>query len=206
MLPDFIARHSSLQSALPILFDVAIKGAFLVLIAAVAAHFLRNRSAASRHAVWTAAVVGHLAIPALVFILPAWTLPVLPTPPWMQGSGVLGSSSVAVAPPNTQTTTASPITRATNASQAGIAKPAASQPGNDQASATVQPNPGALNAPRDARGRVAATTSGAFNGMSTIQILAAMWILGAMFVLLRLAIGTWRVGQLAREGTRVEDG
>ena len=86
MLSDFIAGHSSLQSALPVLFDAAIKGAILVIIAAVATYLLRGRSAASRHAVWTAAVIGHLAIPALVLILPAWTMPVLPAAPWMAAS------------------------------------------------------------------------------------------------------------------------
>jgi len=39
-----------------------------------------------------------------------------------------------------------------------------------------------------------------------VQIIAAIWFVGALLVLLRLAIGTWRVGQLAREGARVEDG
>jgi DNA-directed RNA polymerase specialized sigma24 family protein len=33
-----------------------------------------------------------------------------------------------------------------------------------------------------------------------------IWFLGAAVILLRLALGTWKVGQLAREGARVEDG
>ena len=89
MLAEFIGRYSSLQSALPVLFDAALKGALLVAIAAIAVYLLRNRSAASRHAVWSAAVIGHLIIPVLVLLLPAWRLPVLPAAGWMQSSATV---------------------------------------------------------------------------------------------------------------------
>src|SRR5438477_1820366 len=88
-------QNASIQSALPVLIDAALKGAFLVLIAALAAYALRNRSAASRHAVWTAAVIAHLAIPALVFILPAWKMPVLPAAPWIQSAPAQNATSIA---------------------------------------------------------------------------------------------------------------
>jgi len=179
MLSEFLATLSSLQSALPILIDAALKGAILVAIAAGAAYLLRNRTAASRHAAWTAAVIGHLAIPALVLILPAWKMPVLPAASWMPVE--------ALAPP-----------------VGGISAPAAN--------ASIDAgNPVASPIPSDTKSSAAAPSPQPIPTVGTgrpglIPIIAAIWLAGALLVLLRLAFGTWRVGQLARDGARVEDG
>jgi beta-lactamase regulating signal transducer with metallopeptidase domain len=185
MLSDFLAGHSSLQSALPILFDAAIKGAILVAVAGIAAYVLRSRSAASRHAVWTAAVVGHLAIPALVLILPAWTMPVLPAAPWM-AAGPSAAASPASTPNTAQLT---PVADNASVRAPHVEKRNRSTPVESPTQSPVRTSSTAT------RGR-----------LSTIQLLAAAWLIGAVLVLLRLAVGTWRVGQLAREGARVEDG
>src|SRR5437762_7017820 len=185
-------QNPSIQSALPVLTDAALKGAFLVLIAALAAYVLRNRSAASRHAVWTAAVIGHLAIPALVFILPAWTMPVLPAAPWMQQTSsapAIGTSRATPDRDNSKSSKASaPI-----APKSGRAQPVIGR----EATAADAKAP-AVTAP-------SSTTVGP-SWPSSVAILAAIWLIGAVLVLLRLALGTWRVGQLARDGDRVEDG
>ena len=180
MLPQLLTTHSWIQGALPILTDAALKGAILVAIAAAAAYLLRNRSAASRHAAWTAAVIGHLAIPALVLLLPAWTMPVLPAASWMRAEPVPTTSVAPLAAPdaNGAFDAGKPVTSGVTADKRSSASTAAPLPtvpiGNER--------PG------------------------IIPIVAAIWLAGALLVLLRLAFGTWRVGQLARDGARVEDG
>ncbi len=67
----------------PILLDTALKGALLVGLSAVIVACLRGRAAAIRHVVWTAAVVAHLALPALTVIVPALYRPILPAPMWV---------------------------------------------------------------------------------------------------------------------------
>jgi len=188
---QLLGGNASMQSALPILLDAALKGAFLVLLAALAAFALRKRSAASRHAVWTAAVIGHLAIPALVFILPAWKMPLLPAASWMQPTTV----SPAIAAPDeksaavitTRSKASAPLAPASEAQTAASTQ--ATESGAESRGTSASPRP------NNSSGR----TSG-------IAILAAIWLVGALLVLLRLAFGTWRVGQLARDGARVEDG
>jgi beta-lactamase regulating signal transducer with metallopeptidase domain len=139
---------------------------------------LRKRSAASRHAAWTAAVIGHLAIPALVLLLPAWKMPLLPATSWMPAE----SAQISAVP-------ASPATDAKPTVNAG-----------KEATPTtpiVKNNTAPVSQPTIA-------TDTATPGI--IPIIAAIWLVGALLVLLRLAYGTWRVGQLARDGARVEDG
>ena len=186
MIDRFFAENVWLQGAIAGLIDAALKGALLVLIAAVATYLLRNRSAAARHAVWTAAVIGHLAIPVFAVMLPSWRLPLLPEAPWTQGADL---------------PLASPQSGPTNVVNAPVSSNDAPQV--DSRSPSV---------PADANASVPATVSATTppteddKAPALLSIVAAIWLAGAVLVLLRLAIGTWRVGQLARDGARVEDG
>jgi TonB family protein len=65
----------------PILVDAALKGSIVLAVAAAAAWILRNRSAAVRHLVWTAAAAALIALPLLTATLPALRVPVAPEGP-----------------------------------------------------------------------------------------------------------------------------
>jgi len=62
--------------------DVAWKAAIVLVLATLATHLMRRRSAAARHAVWLTAVLCLLLLPALSSAFPSWTLPIpVLTPP-----------------------------------------------------------------------------------------------------------------------------
>ena len=65
---------------LVMLAELTLKGSLLLVIALAVTLSLRNASASLRYLVWTAALVGMAAIPALSYVLPQWSVPLLPKP------------------------------------------------------------------------------------------------------------------------------
>jgi beta-lactamase regulating signal transducer with metallopeptidase domain len=177
---------SELVNVLGLLLDSALKGTLLVAAAAIAAYLLRTRSAAARHAAWTAAVIGHLALPAVTLLAPAWRLPFLPAPPWLTPS-----AQRVVSTPTSGTSTPAPTVTASQSG--GTAAPTVGSTPEQSQSTTPSP-------------AVQPSTSTAPFRIGGLSLLAAFWITGAILVLLRLALGTVRVGKLARDGSRVIDG
>jgi len=163
--------------ALGLLLDAALKGTILIAAAALAAYLLRSHSAAARHAAWTAAVVGHLALPAVTLLVPAWRLPFLPAPPWLESS--------------------TPRTVTESSSEPAQLSVSSAQPAVQNSPASISTKPTA------AVPTVRAAQSFPLTGISLV---AALWIAGLVIVLLRLALGTMQVGKLARRGSRVIDG
>src|SRR6185295_4143375 len=72
---------STIQSLLPgswlPIADAIAKATFLIGAGALGALVLRRASAASRHLVWTLALVSALLLPALSLALPKWQLPIV---------------------------------------------------------------------------------------------------------------------------------
>ncbi|HKQ19671.1 MAG TPA: M56 family metallopeptidase, partial [Candidatus Eisenbacteria bacterium] len=60
------------SAAFEFLVEVTLKGTVLLAGAAIVVQLLRGASAAHRHLVWTCALVGVVALPALLASLPAW--------------------------------------------------------------------------------------------------------------------------------------
>jgi beta-lactamase regulating signal transducer with metallopeptidase domain len=169
-----------------LLIDTALKGSLLIAAAAVASYFLRGSSAAARHAAWTAAVIGHLALPALSILMPEWRLPILPSPSWMQTPATMApvaSREIAVTPVESQKVAS---TNPVSASVPGTPVP------ETTTSAPVQTSP----------------ISKWLAGINELNVspLVLLWLAGSAIVLLRLGVGTWKVGRLAKQGDRVDDG
>jgi beta-lactamase regulating signal transducer with metallopeptidase domain len=175
-------RAGALTPAFGLLIDTAIKGTLLIAAAAIVSRMLRDRSAAARHAAWTAAVVGHLALPILTLTVPQWRIPFLPAPPW------LDSRPVAVPVINAGTTT-----QTSTSTNGSVEAPAAEVRSASPDVAPVTPK-------AEAQSSVPAIE------WPAISLLGLLWTLGITLVLLRLAVGTWKVGRLAKHGDRVDDG
>ena len=101
--------------ALPVLLDAAAKGLVVLLAAWIVTLLMRKASAAGRHLVWGAAVLGVLVLPGLSVLLPSWHV----LPRWV---------SVPQAPAIRATVVAGPVVLPIPTEGAMPARPAAELP------------------------------------------------------------------------------
>jgi len=163
------------SQVLAFLVDCALKGSVVIMVAAVAVRLLRRHTAAARHTVWSAAAAAQLVIPVLTTLLPTWRVPVLDEPAWV-----------------------------TTAATTNVAQP--------QNSAELTP-PSSNVPPTETPARIETSSSSRTHPASTaptwrpspLMVLTALWMLGCIAVLVRLAAGTAVVSRMAGRGERVID-
>ena len=155
----------------------SLKGSLLLLAALGAVRLMNRASAESRHAVLALALGAFFLLPIAGVIAPRWTVPALP--PTM--SPVAGGRPLAT--PGTSSA------EARGPAEPGSGPERAS--GDSRPSSMTQP----AEPPRSWRERI-----------DVPVLLAALWIAGAVAVVLRLLVGITRLRTLSRRATMVTDG
>jgi VWFA-related protein len=165
-----------------------VKSTLILLGALLLGRLLRDASAASRHALWTLALLGLLVLPPLSVVLPRWELPVLPTGHTVSvtHTGTASAAHVSAAAPATAAL-AVPVP-----TDPVAAPPRTADRASDAATSIVPPAPMTEAAPAAAPRHWS-------------EWLLLVWSLGTTLALLRLGAGIWVARRLVREATPVHD-
>jgi VWFA-related protein len=165
-----------------------VKSTLILLGALLLGRLLRDASAASRHALWTLALLGLLVLPPLSVVLPRWELPVLPTGHTVSvtHTGTASAAHVSAAAPATAAL-AVPVP-----TDPVAAPPRTADRASDAATSIVPPAPITEAAPAAAPRHWS-------------EWLLLVWSLGTTLALLRLGAGIWVARRLVREATPVHD-
>ena len=174
-----IVTHSLQHSQLAAVFLDALAKSFVILIASGGVCLCWRRSAASaRHLVWFLAVVGLLFLPGLSRLLPAWQRPL-----WAVGTQADSANELTV---TLQFVPAKPITASLRQTPAPSTAAAIHARGPAQS----------------ARGRLLATH---FHTGWAASVLA-VWLGGAIIILLSVAVGRLRLRALRRAAKPLSKG
>ncbi len=175
-----------------LLFDTFAKSAFILSAAGLLAASLRRASAASRHLVWSMAIVSLLALPILSAALPSWQIPALPSlatvvavDEGVRESVGVGASAVAAEYEYRREIVIPSLDRRQQ-SDIGSELPASGSASSrfDGARAPVIPSR---------------------NGFDWKAALLLAWLIGALAVTARLAMGTARIWLLTRRAQRITE-
>lgn len=176
---------------MPLLLDVALKGSVLVALAAAGAAVARRSTAAHRHYLWTLALGGLLALPALSLGIP-WRLPVVPMLTQAEPQPVAMPASAAIRERNAETArlveaaTMRAETSVRNAERAAASAATADARAVDESFA-------------------AAAEPVARRAIDLAAALRTLWIVGVALALGRLLVGVGALRWVLRDAREVSD-
>lgn len=177
-----------IQHVLPLFVALFAKSTFFLLLAALACRLLRRSSAATRHLIWTAALISILILPLVSATLPKWNVA------W---------GRVAISSP-----VDSPATL--NSAAAESVPQNVSVPSDSNSSASVPANAVSTSSSADTHTAVPSDipTSAPTRSFSVSVVWAvaglAVWLLGTFVSLAYLAVGLSRIGRIGRRATPLE--
>jgi beta-lactamase regulating signal transducer with metallopeptidase domain len=170
------------------LLDAALRGAVVLLIALVLTVLLHRRSAALRHAIWAGAITAQLLLLGLAVWGPRWRV-------------AAPDAVSALVPPSPDEPAPSAVSLAAERAPVRVAGPGGTSYVATSTDSSALPRAADVASAAPVRAPAPAHTT-----PSLARVLSVLWILGALAVLLRLAVGTVIVSRLARRGRRVDDG
>lgn len=188
---------------LALLLALSVKGALILVTAAIITFFLRRAAAASRHLVWGMALASLLALPLLSAALPAWQWPVVP-----DGFLAYESSSLSITP----APAAAAVEKTAPAAYAAPQSPASGLAKPDRRTRDTVGAKEATEAPSLAGLLVAAAKSNVAHKADSsrslsgwVQWATAGWLIGIMLIVVHLLVGSLRIWQFTRRAEPVRD-
>jgi HEAT repeat protein/beta-lactamase regulating signal transducer with metallopeptidase domain len=208
---DGVARLLTVPGWAAPFAGAAVKGSVVLLLAMVAVRLLRTHSASVRHAVWGAALLAQLVLPALAYILPQWTVLPLPTPgePATTESGATSptvaqrAASTRAIPVGEPATTSAILSVGGDPQPQGVGRSPRDERTADGRAPTGEGSGWSNATPAAGPAAMEAAPSG---GVDWSPVLWTIWCVGAGLVLLRLALASAAVRRLAHRAQRVTDG
>ena len=181
-----------------VLLGAAARGAIVLLVALVLTSLLHRRPAATRHAIWAGAIAVQLLLVGLELWGPRWHVPV---PEALRQLVPEASVATAVGQSRDEYSAPAPATHVDVPPTSPRAAPPAPLPAT-----TTPASPSSPSSPNTAAVAASVPAPAPSGGVPLRTMLVALWALGAVAVLLRLAAGTFIVARLARRGARIDDG